>query len=87
MYVYMADFIAVSLKFIFGNNNILGKKWQILLPWKVQSEMNGAIHTSQRLYSVFLLASGRRQFISLQCFHMFEVISLETTEDRNTIKK
>lgn len=48
--------------------------------------MNGAIHTSQRLYSVFLLASGKRQFIGLQCFHVFEVISLETIEDRNTIK-
>lgn len=54
---------------------------------EVQSEMNGAIHTSQRLYSVFLLASGRRQFISLQCLHVFEVISLETIEARNTIKK
>lgn len=47
--------------------------------------MNGAIHTSQRLFSVFLLASGRREFISLQCLHVFEAISLETIEDRNKI--
>lgn len=49
--------------------------------------MNGAVHTPQRLYFLFLLASGNRQFICLQCLHMFGVIPFEIIEDRNTLKK